>query len=418
MMPFIPVCRALFPSLAALLSLVCSGCAGALPLEKYQDSSGTQAAPVTATVPPDATPPRAAATPTDDGRATGTPAVPRHPRPSRFSGPADSSYRSRTLTEDTTWRGQVLVEGAVTVEPQATLTVTPGTIVRFRPTSGGEPGFLLIRGRIEASGTKEQPITLTSDETGPTAGDWQGIMILDSAKKNLLEWCRIEAADTGVAAAYSELVLRETAASGSRNGMLFRSSSVIVTGGGVSACRTGLSSRDSDLDVSGGIFTGNDRGIVVNGGSLFLSAATLSGTEGSAVEANGARLHLEGNSLVRNGAGALLAGCRGDLVGNRVERNRQGGLDLTGSPLRITGNRITGNDGIGVLVRSGGGTLWENSLEGNGGGDLAVTGTEEVAAPSNWWGSADPARIREQISTGAGGRVFFTPFLEAPHRLQ
>ena len=398
-----------------LLNAVCSGCVGGGLRHTTRDS------PVT---PPSqdgaAAPARPAAAPPADlnvaaGSVAGYPPLNlRKPRQSRFNGQPESSYRSRVLTEDTIWRGQVLVEGSLTVAPQATVVITPGTTVRFRPSPDGESGLLLIRGRIQAAGTKEQPIIFTADETDPAAGDWQGIMLLDSGKDNLLEWCRIEYAAAGFTAGFSDVVLRETSVYRSRNGMTFRSSSAVMTGGGATECLTGLAGEGSDLDLSGVTFSGNGRGIAVTGGSLFLAAAELAGSQKTAVEATGARLHLERNSVVGNGAGAHLAGSRGDLVGNRIEGNRQGGVELADSPLRISRNRISGNGGVGVLVRSGGGTLWENSLEGNGGGELVVTDAGEVAAPANWWGSADPVRIRERIRVGEGRRVLYVPFLTSP----
>ena len=340
---------------------------------------------------------------------------PRQPRPSRFPGSIETSYRNRVLTEDATWSGQVLVEGSLTITPQATLFITPGTTVRFRPTTEGGSGFLLIRGRIQAVGAKDSPIIFTSDEINPAPGDWQGIMILDSSKKNILEWCRIESAVTGIAAEFSELALRQTSMTRSRTGMAVRTSSVVITGGGVSDCKTGVSSKNGDADLDGVKLSDNHRGITADGGSLFLSASEVTGSERIAIEATGTRLRFQGSSFVRNGVGVLLTGCRGDLVENRIEENRTVGLELADSPLKITGNRIIGNGTTGVMVRSGGATLWDNALDKNGDAELAVMGSEEVSAPGNWWGSVDLERIRGRIRVvEAGGTVLFTPLLGVP----
>ena len=308
----------------------------------------------------------------------------------------------------------MLVEGALTVAPSVTLVITPGTNVRFRPSPEGNSGMLLIRGRLQATGTSDQPVTFTSDEINPVVGDWQGILMLDSSKKNLLEWCRIEGAVTGVAAEFSDVALRQTSVSRSRTGVALCSSTAVVSGGGITECTTGLFSRDGDTDLSGGIFTGNGVGIAVAGGSLYLSASQVTGSTGNGLQATGGRLRLEGNRFSGNGTGVMLTGCRGDLVGSHIEGNRGMGLELLDSPLRITGNRISGNGAVGVIVRRGGGTLWDNTLEKNGEGELTVAGAEDIAAPANWWGSGDPVRIRERIKEAAGGRVLFTPYLDSP----
>ena len=419
MIPTAPLLRTSLLIFLSFFLIVSTGCSGGIPFGRPLGSSDgtppelTAGTPVTAPV--RAPEPAVSAAPVVLYRTTESPSRPRQPRPSRFPGSIDTSYRNRVLTEDATWSGQVLVEGSLTIAPQATLFITPGTTVRFRPTTEGGSGFILIRGRIQAVGTKDSPITFTSDEVNPASGDWQGIMVLDSSKKNILEWCSVDSAATGIAVEFSELALSQTSLTRSRTGMAVRTSRVVITGGGASDCVTGVSFKNGDGDLDNVKLSGNQRGISANGGSLFLSASEVSGSKRIAIEATGTRLHLEGSSFVRNGAGVLLTGCRGDLVGNRIEENRTVGLELADSPLKITGNRIIGNGTTGIMVRSGGATLWDNSLEKNGDGELAVMGSEEVAAPGNWWGCADPDRIKGRIRVGeAGGTVLFTPLLEVP----
>ena len=419
MKPTAPLPKTSLLVLLSLLLIVGTGCSGGIPFGRPSGSSGGTP-PLSATTAPvtvPAVPPglSVSAAPVVFSRTNEPSPRPRHPRPSRFPGSSDISYRNRVFTEDATWSGQVLVEGSLTIAPQATLFITPGATVRFRPTTDGGSGFLLIRGRIQAVGAKDSPITFTSDEINPAPGDWQGIMVLDSSKNNILEWCRVESAVTGIAVEFSELALRQTSMTRSRTGMAVRNSRVVITGGGASDCMTGFSFKNGDADLDGVKLSGNHRGITVNGGSLFLSGSEVSGSERIAIEATGTRLRFEGSSFVRNGTGVLLTGCRGDLVGNRIEENRTVGLELADSPLKITGNRITGNGTTGVMVRSGGATFWNNTLDKNGETELAVMGAEEVAAPGNWWGSADPDRIRGRIRVGeAGGAVLFTPLLEVP----
>src|SRR5665647_1626261 len=54
-------------------------------------------------------------------------------------------YGNRLLSEDTVWRGEVLVEGVVAVAPQATLSIEPGTVVRFRR-RGAQAPLIVVQG--------------------------------------------------------------------------------------------------------------------------------------------------------------------------------------------------------------------------------------------------------------------------------
>ncbi|MDB5336913.1 MAG: hypothetical protein JWN70_2532, partial [Planctomycetaceae bacterium] len=102
---------------------------------------------------------------------------------------ANIIFASGTLTQNTTWGGLVIVEGNVTVPSGVTLTISPGTIVKFSDTlaiSVSSGGTLL------APGTVAQPIHFMSihddtlggdtdhngDRVGPTVGDWNGILLL------------------------------------------------------------------------------------------------------------------------------------------------------------------------------------------------------------------------------------------------
>ena len=99
---------------------------------------------------------------------------------------ADVMYASGTIQEDTTWGGLVIVDGDVSVKSGVTLTVNPGTIVKF-----DDLKKLRVKagGNLEAGGTTALPIRFTSirddtvggdanddgDRTLPNAGDWKGV---------------------------------------------------------------------------------------------------------------------------------------------------------------------------------------------------------------------------------------------------
>jgi hypothetical protein len=94
---------------------------------------------------------------------------------------------SGNITDDTTWNGRVVVEDYVSVKAPATLTINPGTIIKFKPLKQ----LTIDAGAVlDAPGTASQPIYFTSirddtvggdterdkDRTSPAAGDWLSIL--------------------------------------------------------------------------------------------------------------------------------------------------------------------------------------------------------------------------------------------------
>jgi hypothetical protein len=108
---------------------------------------------------------------------------------------------SGTITGDVTWTNNYywVLRGAVFVEENATLTVQAGTTVVGE---AGSVGSLIVKrgGRLNAIGTKEQPIVFTSDQApGSRArGDWGGIILNGRAPVNLDGGEGEGEADTGV----------------------------------------------------------------------------------------------------------------------------------------------------------------------------------------------------------------------------
>ncbi len=88
----------------------------------------------------------------------------------------------KTLDTNKTW----ILSGYVAVDSPAVLTIMPGTQVQGQKSTKGT--LAIMRGaKLIAEGTKEMPITFTSDEAvgSKTRGSWGGIVLLGKAKTNL-----------------------------------------------------------------------------------------------------------------------------------------------------------------------------------------------------------------------------------------
>ena len=317
-------------------------------------------------------------------------------------------YGDRVLVEDTVWRGEVLVEGVLAVAPQATLSVEPGTVVRFRR-QGAQAPLLVVQGRLVAVGTRENPVLFTSNFATAAPGDWQGILLLGSEKKNQLENCRIEGAETGIDAIFSSLSLKGVWAEQAGTGMRFQDTVVTMDAGGATKCGTALRFSESEATLRSPSLTGNRQGLAAQHSSIYLSEGNLSGNQAAAFTGDASRVKIQGGAFLANGSGVTLSGCEGSISGAKLANNREFGLSLAASRVKVTGNVITGNGNNGMIVADGAAVAWDNAIFENAGYDLYHAGIEEFRAPANWWGGGEP-----KIYDNAGrGRVLYLPVLAA-----
>jgi len=119
--------------------------------------------------------------------------------------PSNSSFSGNTLNEvhlrggavrtNETWPNlgmpyvlladeTIYVGSDVPDEPRATLTLLPGTELRFAPGSGLFVG-IVSPGALIAKGTAEVPIRFISSSTSPTQGSWIGLHFWDSSGSQL-----------------------------------------------------------------------------------------------------------------------------------------------------------------------------------------------------------------------------------------
>ena len=333
-------------------------------------------------------------------------------------GPSpDFSYHDATLTEDVAWRGEVHITGVVTVAPQSTLTVEQGTVVRFggRRDKSVQNSLLLVHGRVVARGTREKPVLFTSRFAQSMAGDWQGIAVVGSEKKNLLENCRIEGAETGLDSSYSTVTLKNVQFSRCGMGARLRDTVVLSTGGGASGCIVGLYLMDSEAELRDAGVSGNRQGVVAERSSLYLAGGTFSRNDLEALKTAESRVKIAGGSFTVNGAGLDIVSSQGSLSGAKITGNADYGVLLANSRIKVYGNEIARNGGAGLKVEDGKGVAWGNSIFANGEYDLVNGGTEEFRAMGNWWGAADFSAIGKRIydrqTDSSRGRVFYTPVL-------
>ena len=330
---------------------------------------------------------------------------------------ADLAYRDAVLSEDTRWRGLVIVEGGVTVAPQATLTVESGTVVRFRGSSGeNSRSSLMVLGRLVIKGTVERPVRFSSIYTENCESDWQGIVLTGSEKNNLMENCRVEGAVNGIDASFSNLTLKNVRCARCRTGARLQDVLTLIEGFEAGECGAGMILYNSEADVRSASFFGNRLGLFASRTSLSLKDARFSGNNLSGLVAEKCRIDINYNSFLANGTGLSLVASEGTLSSNRISGNAFYGVVLKLSRVKVKGNNIEGNGKAGLRTEDGQGVAWGNAIFANGEYDLYNGGTEEFRAVGNWWGEGRTntavARIYDRNIDGGRGRVIFFPPLK------
>ena len=328
----------------------------------------------------------------------------------------DSSYEDLTITEDMTWRGTVLVRGSLVVAPQATLRIEPGTVVRFmRSAIMQQTPRLVVLGRLQCIGTADKPVLLAPHFLEAARGDWGGVLFLSSEKRNQLENCRIEGADTAIEAHFSSFSAKGVTIARSGTGVLLRDSTATLSMAAISACETGLGSHDSELDLREATVTDNRRGIAAYRSTLVLASVKVTGSDQEGVLGEECRIRFSSCEVADNGVGALLKGGEGQVLMSRFVRNRNAGLHLAKARIKVQRCLFGDNLADGMRVEDGRGVVWASIFSGNGGYNLANAGSEVVSAVQNWWGSNDESMIVAKVFDASRdarrGAVIVAPWL-------
>lgn len=328
---------------------------------------------------------------------------------------ATAVYDGAVLTEDVSWRGSILVRGFVVVAPHVTLRIEPGTVVRFAASAARQLPNLVVQGRLHAAGTSERPIVLTSDRSMPTRGSWGGVVLLSTEKRNLLEGCRIEYAETGIDIRFSTVTLKSVSVVQAQTALLSHDGVVQMTDGIVSDSETGIEIYNSEFDGRDTTVASCQRGCVLNKSAVVLASLKIMNNQHTGLEADECRIKITGGEFSGNVFGARIKGGEGEIGMSRFLRNRQTALHLLGSRVKIQRCQFNENLQDALRVEDGRALLTNNAFSSNGGFNLFNAGSEVVSARLNWWGGTDPSLIWQKIHDASRdknvGTVHIFPWL-------
>ncbi len=206
-----------------------------------------------------------------------------------------SSVPSQTLLEgkllldvNTVWKGEVLVDGQITVAHGVTLEILPGTNVRFVRRDTDRDGLgdatIIVKGSLIASGTERRPIRFLSAASDPQPADWLEIRS-DFAQQLLFDWCEFRDSAYTLHAHFTRGHMRNSHIHSNIDGcrlgrskFLFQYNLVENNSG------KGINFRDSEVTLTDNIIRNNRAGIflfekpgksVINGNNIYQNDINL-----------------------------------------------------------------------------------------------------------------------------------------------
>ena len=287
----------------------------------------------------------------------------------------------QTLTRDTTWSGVIKVTGDVYIPPGVTLTILPGTTVKFaridersgRNYFGYDSPYypqaeLIVRGRLIAQGTKENIIVFTSAERDAKPADWGAINLLGS-QGNIIEYCKILFAYNGIHAHGSAALIAHNE---------FMKNAVAI-------------SIKKEEEAVGVEWFGRESDIVA--------------------------VH---NLIHNNKGGITFRNSRALISYNTIKDNKFFGIwPKERSEALISYNEIAGNAKGVYLYKTVGTRIHYNNIYNNKEYNLAIADEQDadVDAANNWLGTINRKKINELIfdrdDDPAVARVVYEPILKS-----
>jgi len=299
-----------------------------------------------------------------------------------------SCQKSRTLelekqhlTQDTTWDGEVIIKGDILVEPNVTLTIEPGTVVKFKRIDEKSDQNLfdivspyypqaeiIIRGKMIARGTKSKNIVFTSAEIDARPADWGALNFLGSSG-NIIDHVKVLFAYNGVHSHGSE---------------------VTVTNSEFAKCGVGISFKSEEE------------------------------TPGVPWYGKRSELTITGNIIHSNKGGIGYRNSTGNISYNLIENNKFFGIwpkeDVDGI---VHYNTITDNKKGVLLYQTRGLVMTDNNIYDNSDYNISASAAQDfpVDARNNWFGTINTdkidALIFDQKDDADLGLVTYEPFLQS-----
>ena len=265
---------------------------------------------------------------------------------------------SMNISQDEVWSGEIHIENEIFVPKGVTLTIMPGTVVKFKPYRGyTEPGGrlgMVIKGTLIAIGTPENQIWFTSDSSDPINGDWRMLRFKDVGDDSVIKYAIVEFAQQGINMWNSSPTISHTIVRWNNWEGIY------------------LESYCKPLLEYNLIYENGYNGVAMeqfNEAILKYNTVMRSGTNGIHVDASTA--DIEYNIIRENMANGLSVDDHGTInaLNNTIEDNQDAGIAIGEGMNTVIahGNKFK-NNGIDVAIPPPGSVV--ENIPGNGAGEI------------------------------------------------
>jgi len=226
--------------------------------------------------------------------------------------------KSGKLQGDEIWSGEIWISGELVIPREVSVTVMPGTLVRFKSGEGGA-GRIVVEGSFYAQGNPDRPIIFNSLSS---SRGWDGIFFTKQSMGSALRSCIIQN--------HRQIYINTDA----------------------------VRMNDNVINHA------EEAGIVVDGVSPRLTNISVSYSGTGIYCLNGASPEISQSSITMNGYGIVCESGASPIISNSVIANNRmhGVISYSGSSPKLISNNIVHNGGWAVY---GGGRLIDNFIMGN-----------------------------------------------------
>jgi len=252
----------------------------------------------------------------------------------------------RSITADTVWNADLtyVVAGIINVSPEATLTIGPGTVIKFNYESWITNHGVFIYGGLKVLGTAEKPVIFTSVGDDGQYNFWKAINLMPGSKGDfenvVIRYGGTNFASGGCDDWWGDPVMKITQAQAILNNITMDSPSCIALG-----------VSDSDISIENSKFIGRTKDGSFKTTAVFIQNANKKATIKNSVFENNyygfvsysdKEVILENNLFKGNDIPVIIGG--GDFypVGNILEGNWINGFEIKND--RNLGNITLRND--------------------------------------------------------------------------